>query len=99
MSQLSLFPEPEPEPEPEVYREDRRCGTCASMDETLAGCWPGHTGRCVDPAGRAYYLLPENTRINTHLPPGDPDREPEGGSWAYVARDSCGCDAHRERRR
>jgi len=76
-----------------------RCGTCSSMDTSLPGCIPKEIGRCVDPDGRTYYLRPENTRPNEGLPEGDPAKYPTGGSWAYVARDSCACDKHRTRTR
>jgi len=76
-----------------------RCGTCASMVTSLPGCCPKEIGRCVDPAGRSYYLKPENTRPNEGMPDDDPGKYPNGGSWAYVARDSCACDKHRPRRK
>lgn len=73
-----------------------RCGKCRHMDTSLPFCH-AECGRCVNPKGQGYYLLPENTRINECYPEGDPDRYPDGGSWAYVASDSAGCAAFEKR--
>jgi len=95
-----MEPDREPEAEPDYLgRACKRCGTCASMDTTLPGCVTGQIGRCIDPTARSYYLKPENTRANDCLPEGHPAKYPEGGSWAYVANDSCACDKHRPRGR
>lgn len=102
--QPMLFDYMEPESERDsapdyLGRGCKRCGTCASMDTTLPGCSPKEIGRCVDPLARSYYLKPEYTRANDCLPEGHPNKYPTGGSWAYVARDSCACDKYRPRGR
>jgi len=102
-AQLMLFADQdvqeEDEDEPYRLKPSKRCGTCASMDTSLPGCTPGEIGRCVDPTARSYYLKPENTCPNDWLSDGDPQKYPPGGSWAYVARESCACEQHRPKGR
>ena len=71
------------------------CGKCRWMDTTLPGCLDGVTnygvrytlGRCTNPDGRSYWLLPENTRSCPVT-----GKLPLHGSWHWVEKDSCACD-------
>ena len=92
MTQLDLFAAPEPE----YLINPKKCGTCVFMNTYLPGCSERGLGRCVNKTGKAYYLLPENTRPNVFH---DGRVEyPRGGSWAYVAKDSAACDKHKSKK-
>jgi hypothetical protein len=90
-AQLDLFAGLEPPPVSadflETFAAPRgRCGLCRWMDCTLPGCFE-KLGRCTNPAGRSYWLNPENTRACPVT-----GRLPDHGSWHWVASDSCACD-------
>jgi hypothetical protein len=83
----------------DIELSGKKCGACASMDTSLPGCHPLEIGRCINPNARSYYLLPENTRPNLWLKEGDPSKYPEGGSWAYVSKDSSACPSYQGKAR
>jgi hypothetical protein len=73
-------------------RVDTRCGHCVFMDTSRSGCFPGELGRCMNSKASQYYLNPENMKVNDWMDEGQEGKRPEHeGSWAWVAKDSCGC--------
>ena len=78
---------------------DTRCGGCAHMDTSRPGCFAGELGRCTNIKAEQYYLNPSNMKVNEWMDESEHGKRPEHeGSWAWVAKDSCGCGAFARKR-